>query len=309
MNEKSEFRKLHKKLKNSELSEEEFKIFLAYINDPQNEKVVKNSLDQEARKRFEDWDVEPGKNKKLLLWDRNVLSVAATLLLLVGFVAALLLYFTPKSSNLVFATTNGEILEVWLPDSSFVKLNANSSMEWVDQGKEERLVRLSGEAFFEVRHTEDSREFSVITDRSKVTVLGTSFNINSRENDKIFLEEGSIQLEKANALIPERVLLKPGESAIVEKDNPQIVVTISKQVENEVAWKDGLLQFSDVRLSMIIQRLEEIYGMDIRVQNPDVLDIEMEFTLPYTNWEITGPALALAIGLELVEKDGFIILK
>lgn len=309
MNEKSEFRKLHKKLKNSELSEEEFKIFLAYINDPQNEKVVKNSLDQEARKRFEDRDVEPGKNKKLLLWDRNVLSVAATLLLLVGFVAALLLYFTPKSSNLVFATTNGEILEVWLPDSSFVKLNANSSMEWVDQGKEERLVRLSGEAFFEVRHTEDSREFSVITDRSKVTVLGTSFNINSRENDKIFLEEGSIQLEKANALIPERVLLKPGESAIVEKDNPQIVVTISKQVENEVAWKDGLLQFSDVRLSMIIQRLEEIYGMDIRVQNPDVLDIEMEFTLPYTNWEITGPALALAIGLELVEKDGFIILK
>lgn len=309
MNEKSEFRKLHKKLKNSELSEEEFKIFLAYINDPQNEKVVKNSLDQEARKRFEDRDVEPGKNKKLLLWDRNVLSVAATLLLLVGFVAALLLYFTPKSSNLVFATTNGEILEVWLPDSSFVKLNANSSMEWVDQGKEERLVRLSGEAFFEVRHTEDSREFSVITDRSKVTVLGTSFNINSRENDKIFLEEGSIQLEKANALIPERVLLKPGESAIVEKDNPQIVVTISKQVENEVAWKDGLLQFSDVRLSKIIQRLEEIYGMDIRVQNPDVLDIEMEFTLPYTNWEITGPALALAIGLELVEKDGFIILK
>lgn len=309
MNEKSEFRKLHKKLKNSNLTEEEFKMFLAYINDPQNEKEVKNILDQEAMERYSDWDLRTDKNKKHPIWNRNVLSVAATILFVVSLVAALLFYFAPKPSNLVFATTNGEILEVWLPDSSFVKLNANSIMEWIDQGKEERLVRLSGEAFFEVRHTETDRAFSVITDRSKVTVLGTSFNINSRENDKIFLEEGSIQLEKANASIPEKVLLKPGESAIVDQDNPQIMVAISKQVENEAAWKDGLLQFSDVRLSMIIQRLEEIYGMDIRVENTEVLATEMEFTLPYTNWEITGPALALAIGLELVEEDGFIILK
>nr|WP_255785159.1 FecR domain-containing protein [Membranihabitans maritimus] len=219
------------------------------------------------------------------------------------------MFFAKGQGEIFYSTENGEILEIQLPDNSLVKLNANSTLKWRNDSENGRLVELSGEAFFNVKHTIDDQKFVVETDQSKITVLGTSFNINSRENDKIFLEEGSIQLEKSGEKSPEMVLLRPGESAIVEKAGPAIQVSVNKMVENEAAWKDGLLQFSDMKLATIIERLEEIYGKDIKVVDTTVLDTEMEFTLPYANWEITGQALALAVGLTLEDNGKIIELK
>src|SRR5690606_35629836 len=172
-----------------------------------------------------------------------------------------------------------------------------------------REIKLIGEAYFRVRHVENAI-FVVSTGNSRVKVLGTSFNVNSRsEEDRIFLEEGKIQLEKTVSSGLSRVFLEPGESAVVHRAKEEIEVSVSRKMEDEAAWKEGLLRFSDVKLGTIINRLEEIYGKDIRLKDSNVLEKEMEFTLPYSNWEVTGQALALAVGLQMTEKDGFIELK
>lgn len=306
---KSEFKSLYTKLKSSSISEEEFKSFLEYINQPENQYMVKEVLDQEAAGKYLDSHLAL-KNRSEQFFNWRWTIKAASILLLLGMIGIFsYMFFAKGQGEIFYSTENGEILEIQLPDNSLVKLNANSTLKWRNDSENGRLVELSGEAFFNVKHTIDDQKFVVETDQSKITVLGTSFNINSRENDKIFLEEGSIQLEKSGEKSPEMVLLRPGESAIVEKAGPAIQVSVNKMVENEAAWKDGLLQFSDMKLATIIERLEEIYGKDIKVVDTTVLDTEMEFTLPYANWEITGQALALAVGLTLEDNGKIIELK
>src|SRR5690606_8897975 len=152
--------------------------------------------------------------------------------------------------------------------------------------------------------------FLVTTENSTVKVLGTSFNVNSRaDKDRIYLEEGMIQLERSGTSGGRQVVLKPGESAVVNSTIDEIEVAVNESLVDEVAWKDGHLRFSDVKLSTILERLEEIYGKEFRVRDSSVLEKEMEFTLPYANWEVTSQALALAVGLQLIEKDHYIELK
>jgi len=65
-----------------------------------------------------------------------------------------------------------------LPDGSSVQINASTSFSFTED-KVERIAQLDGEAFFEV--SKDGRPFTVNTPRGVVRVLGTSFNVYSRE--------------------------------------------------------------------------------------------------------------------------------
>ncbi|GAA5221320.1 FecR family protein [Membranihabitans marinus] len=312
MKENTEFLRLYEKLKRNALNPSEYQLFLEYIKDVNNAEEVQKVLDAESLQYLSQNKKKNKKDKGLngqvkMAW---LMKAAAVLLLVVGLVGIMSYFSDLAGSNLVYTTGNGETLDILLPDSSRVTLNANSSLVWNESESIMREVSLQGEAYFEILHMKDNRPFIVSTEASKITVLGTSFNVNSRdEADKIYLAEGSIQLERPENISNDKILMKPGEAAVVYKDNENIEISHSKIIENEVAWKKGLLRFSDVQLSTIVERLEEIYGKEIRVTNPSALDKEMEFTLPYANWKVTSMALALAVNLELIENKGFVELK
>lgn len=292
-------------MKNNTLTESEYQEFLAYLRDQKNEQVLEKLLDREARLRY----LQEPQSSLVGLWTGKLIR-AASILLLIGVTAGLIFFFLQASGEKVYTTSHGEIMELTLPDDSYVKLNANSKLRWERLEDGSRMVRLSGEAYFNVQHEEDNTPFLVTTENSTVKVLGTSFNVNSRaDKDRIYLEEGMIQLERSGTSGGRQVVLKPGESAVVNSTIDEIEVAVNESLVDEVAWKDGHLRFSDVKLSTILERLEEIYGKEFRVRDSSVLEKEMEFTLPYANWEVTSQALALAVGLQLIEKDHYIELK
>ena len=69
--------------------------------------------------------------------------------------------------------------EILLPDGSAVTLNANSKLQYYTHSA--RKVWLEGEAFFEVKKIPETAEpFQVVTNDLTITVLGTTFNVNSR---------------------------------------------------------------------------------------------------------------------------------
>ena len=94
-------------------------------------------------------------------------------------VAGLFIAFNWMNSSAVNITTAANQQEsIILPDSSTVFLNANSSITYnKDKFLENRNLTLAGEAFFKVK---EGSTFSVQTPNSLVEVLGTSFNIKSR---------------------------------------------------------------------------------------------------------------------------------
>lgn len=127
------------------------------------------------------------------------------------------------SSEVLYATGFGEQMEIELPDGTSVTLNANSKLAY--NSKKSRVVQLEGEAFFEVvKKIETNENFQVITPDLAVTVLGTSFNVNARNDQtKVYLEEGIVELK-----IEEEEIINEQETVQVE-ENQEVEVEAVKE--------------------------------------------------------------------------------
>jgi len=166
------------------------------------------------------------------------------------------------------STPKGGQYQVILPDGTKVWLNAASSLKYPEAfvGKQ-RLVVLTGEAYFEVAKNK-SMPFRVQSQNQHVEVLGTHFNINSYLDDntvKTTLLEGSVQVSNSKF----SKILKPGEQAI-SGIGEQASIKIARDVDtdDETAWKNGLFQFNDSELKVILNQLERWY--DIKIDYSDV---------------------------------------
>lgn len=164
-------------------------------------------------------------------------------------------------SNIV-STPNGGQWEVVLPDGSKVWLNSAASLRYPISftGQKERIVQLTGEAYFEV--TKDrSHPFIVKTGQQTVTVLGTHFNINAYPDEpflKTTLAEGSVKVSLAGGL-PQ--YLVPGQQAIA-KD--QKIMISEANVEEALAWKNGYFRFNDENIKSVMRKLARWYNIEVQ---------------------------------------------
>ena len=192
------------------------------------------------------------------------------------------------------STPKGGQYQVILPDGTKVWLNAASSLKYPEafSGKQ-RVVVLTGEAYFEVAKNK-LMPFRVQSQNQNVEVLGTHFNINSYLDDntiKTTLLEGSIKVSNARF----SKLLKPGEQAISGVDK-QALIKIATDVDtgDETAWKNGLFQFNDSELRVILNQLERWY--DIKIDYAHVPDKRYNGMVPRKS--------RLSEVLKMLEKTG-----
>src|SRR5690606_22979981 len=89
-----------------------------------------------------------------------------------------------ESDKIVICQTSaGQIKNITLSDGTLVYLNANSILKIPKKFTgNRRIISLTGEAYFEV--VKDSlRPFTVQTQKSETTVLGTKFNLSAYANE------------------------------------------------------------------------------------------------------------------------------
>lgn len=112
-------------------------------------------------------------------------------------------------------------------------------------------MNLKGEAYFEVTKNR-KHSFIVQTESVNVEVLGTHFNVESYPDDpevKTTLLEGSVAVSnKSNSV---RIVLKPNESAIYNKEKKSMTLEVSDRVAEEIAWRNGELIFTNLPLQEI----------------------------------------------------------
>lgn len=195
-------------------------------------------------------------------------------------------------------TARGERKEVVLPDSSVVNLNYESSLRYPSQfDGTERVIELSGEGFFEVTH-DKTRPFKVKTESLETQVLGTSFNINSflqEEEIKVSLVSGIVEVSRLDLTVEEPVYhqLIPGEEMVFEKSSKKLIKEVF-DVENTIAWKDGILVFKDVGFQEFIDRLEKWYDVNFQIFGP--YPKQWSFNGRYENEEIEN----ILVGVKFV---------
>lgn len=166
----------------------------------------------------------------------------------------------------------GQRMSVTLSDGTQVQLNGNSRIAYpVIFSRKQRNVKLSGEAFFEVKHDE-RHPFIVETFASKVEVLGTRFNVYADEASEYFstaLVDGKVKVT-TNDETAEQVVLAPDE--MVKFVNNHLVVT-KVDAENLISWTEGYINLADTDFESLMHRFENVYGVKIVIERETMPEI------------------------------------
>lgn len=194
---------------------------------------------------------------------------------ILSFASILILFslFLWKSSYLEqdfqeIITQNKENVQVTLPDGSIVRLNAASMLQFKKEfSGEQREVTLTGEAFFTV--IPDSKPFIVLTDNAKTKVIGTEFNVRTRNNlTSVIVKNGCVNLSSLKDNKKNVVLSKGQMSKISGDIPPQKPENVD--VDFLLGWLDNKLVFEKTPISEIISELERYYDVKIEVKDQNL---------------------------------------
>lgn len=231
---------------------------------------------------------------------RRWLAIAASVaILLVGGWSLSRYFQTPE--QLVFQTAFGEIKHLELPDGSSVTLNANSTLAYPEfwNSGELRQVKLTGEAFFEVKKKSGNEAFIVNAGETVVRVLGTSFNVNARQSASVSLIEGKVQLtQKENT---GELILNPGETAQFDKKNNQFIF-LNELTEQSISWKDHIWSFQKTPLPEVLQRIEDEFGLKSELGDTSLLQREISGKISTQNKEMLFRALETLLDVRILNE-------
>jgi ferric-dicitrate binding protein FerR (iron transport regulator) len=165
-------------------------------------------------------------------------------------------------------------MNIELGDGTKVWLNNGSKLRYPYRfaGKN-RKVFLTGEAYFKVAHN-SKVPFIVETNNMEVKATGTTFNVSAYPEEGIVettLVEGKVILyDKARN--KEIKALSPSECLKFNSEKNKYSLESGEITEKYTAWKDGMLVFKNDSIAEIARKLEQWYGVDVKITNEKVKD-------------------------------------
>jgi transmembrane sensor len=198
-------------------------------------------------------------------------AAVALLFLCIGSASVYLINSGYLSKKITIVTGNDQKnVLVPLPDGSKISLNRNSEFSYRAKfGKSRRDVKLNGEAFFEIAPDAD-RPFIIDAGNAKVKVVGTSFNVITKNTDaevEVFVETGKVLLSDNSG--SQSLLLDPGYVGKMDSEKSEKTVNNNP---NYLSWKTGHLEYNGQKLSVVFNDLKRVYNMDIVADDPDILE-------------------------------------
>jgi ferric-dicitrate binding protein FerR (iron transport regulator) len=216
--------------------------------------------------------IETRKSKGKVISLYQKLAIAASLILIVSLGIGVL----TSESETMYATNSGEIKHIIFPDGTKAVLNGSSTLSFIESDwKEERIVKLNGQAFFDISV---KGQFDVEINNGVVKVLGTKFDVLTSvdyNNVKCFEGKVSVKTLKIDEIITER--------EGVDSDN-----ILFKVYEIESNWTKSYTKFSNAKLIEVIGALSLKHGFQFDYKNIKISD--KVFTGQFSNLD---PKLAL----------------
>lgn len=158
-------------------------------------------------------------------------------------------------------TPAGYKYQIKLSDGSKVWLNSSSSLRFpVKFSARHRLVRLIGEAYFEVAKNKHS-PFKVSANHAFVQVLGTHFNVKAYKDDPVLettLLEGSVKIVKGG----HSKMMVPGQQARIGEKSALIVIKQANLSES-IAWKNDLFLFDSEDIQSVMRQVARWYNISV----------------------------------------------
>ena len=251
---------------------------------------------------FQNEEKKPKPAERRFLFKRKIWRAAAIILLLV--LPSILFVVKHNFDNstrevivnhkVVKRNPSGQKTQIQLPDGSKVWLNAESTLTYFENfSTTTRSVKLEGEAFFEINR-DTLRPFFVETDKIKVGVFGTEFNVNAYEDDPeivVALVHGSVKVSMISKDHNDNkeILLSPGYAISISRDTESYsmfsLLDDTLSYERITSWKTGTLVFNGVNFKEFINEISRWYGVEVSVHGipPKDWHIRASFKNEYLN--------------------------
>lgn len=224
----------------------------------------------------------PAKRIPLRTW----ISVAASFLILFS------AYFFFQSGNQElydFAADLGEINNLNLQDGTTISLFADSKLwskeNWSSSDKRE--VWLDGQAYFDVTEASkaEGKPFIVRTKHGDITVLGTEFNIDVKDEYlEVALTEGEVVIDNISDKV-QPIKMSAGDFVKITADDIASTGSIESAYDY-TSWTDEKIIFTGTTIKELAELIQDKYGVKVIVLNKALLTRSLDGT--YSNQSLDG---------------------
>ncbi|MDN3580850.1 FecR family protein [Mucilaginibacter flavus] len=208
--------------------------------------------------------VQP-KRKVITLW-RGIAAAAAVIALIcfAAFYRDSVLNVIDPVKQLELNSAAGQHRHFVLPDGTQVWLSPSTRISYPDNFRgEQRLVTLTGEAFFDVKH-DATHPFIIQSGAIKTAVLGTSFNVNAYADAPV-TEVTVVTGKVAVAADKNRQIMTPNQRVVFNKTNGLLVKQDFPDAARFLDQRNGLFNFNGQPVQNVADNLARQYGIRITV--------------------------------------------
>jgi len=225
--------------------------------------------------------------------------------LLLGVLSSVYFFLQPRTN--FYQTQAGETLSVLLPDSSKIILNAVSQIDFKEGfGTDHRHLNLDGEALFHVK--KDSLPFNIVAGSAAVRVVGTKFNVKSREEIvRVGVQEGIVEFSNNMALSDSVVRLHKGEQSwCAESGLPQAPSKLTAQIFPD--WLYKRLSCKQTPFAEICSELERRFNTSIIIKDEQIKSVHISGLFEAQDLEVLLKTICVLIEKEYRYEQGTIII-
>jgi transmembrane sensor len=202
--------------------------------------------------------------------------------------------------NEMLATNSiGSITKVFLSDGTLVWLKGHSTLTYPsDLSGKKRHVSLQGEALFEVAK-DAARPFVIQCGDLTTTVLGTSFNIKSNEeNIEVIVLTGKVSLTTIHDT--KGVIVLPSEKVVYNGQQRSIsrIAAVYDEKASTVKGTEYSMSFEDKRMSEVIPLIEKKFNIKISISDSRLENCKITADFSDQSLERTLSMLSQALKFE-----------
>ena len=266
--------------------------------------------------------------KKRFNWYNRVAAAVAFLI-----IAGMLYFIEQDISILAFKDNNAQenwvtlknegnsVKRMVLEDGSILTLEPESQVKYPQEFEStNRTVFLEGEAFFEIA-TDSVKPFYVFANEAVVRVLGTSFLVKAKDEDKnieVVVRTGKVavykrkeiqQAKQQKKVKAQPLLVTPNQKVVFEREAQlmtkrlTVAPTLIKPLDLQEKRK-----FEDAPVQEIFQALETAYGVEIMLASDAQTNCTLTTTLTNQTLFEKLDIICAPLGLKYHEKEARIII-
>lgn len=235
-------------------------------------------------------------------------AIAASLALVVGGGATFISSDAPPLfATQTFKTPVGARENVVLADRSRIELNTATQMRAAVTASRREVWLDRGEAFFDISHRERT-PFVVHVGTRSVTVLGTKFAVRrDGSNITVSVLEGRVRVDDTRDREAIRsTTISAGDVAFVRDSATLVAVHAENRVERALVWREGMLNFDDVRLIDAVKEFNRYHHRQIVVAGNAAANMRIDGAFQAANIDAFTHLLRDAYGLRITEEAGTI---